>query len=118
MAARTDIESANAELARIEAEFAKFKAAHTRTDAVIRKLRAGQNEAHTNARAVANASGEANAKVHGHARDDAHARSSAPRPWMGRRSRHTGKAERLEDDWESLAPGVGTSARPFALDVI
>ena len=47
MAARTDIESANAELARIEAEFAKFMAAHTRADAVIRKLRAGQNEART-----------------------------------------------------------------------
>ena len=50
VAARTDVESANAELARIEAEFAKFVAAHTKTDAVIEKLHPGQNEAHMHAR--------------------------------------------------------------------
>ena len=74
-AAGTDVESANAELAQIEAEFAKFVAAHAKTDAVIEKLHAGQDEAHVHARADANASGEANTKVHVHACDDAHTRS-------------------------------------------
>ena len=74
VAARTDVESANAELAQIEAEFAKFVAAHAKTDAVIEKLNAGQNEAHMHARADANASSEAKANGDMHARNDAHQR--------------------------------------------
>ena len=76
VAARRDVKSANPELARIEAEFAKFVAAHARTDAVIEKLHAGQNEAHMHAHADANASSEANASSDVHAHNNAHTRSS------------------------------------------
>ena len=65
------------ELARIGAEFAKFVAAHAKTDAVIEKLHAGQNEAHMHARADANASGEAKAHGDVHARNDAHVHGGA-----------------------------------------
>ena len=41
VAARTDVESANTELARIEAEFAKFVAAHDETDTVLKMLQHG-----------------------------------------------------------------------------
>ena len=89
MAARTDVESANAELARIEAEFAKFVAAHAKTDAVIEKLHAGQNEAaqHKQRRGKANGDVHARNDAHAHggaqARGEAHARSGAHKGTAG-----------------------------------
>ena len=71
VAARTDVESANTELTRIEAEFAKFMAAHDETSMVPEMLRHGPS------RQPVHRCGDANANGDAHARNDAHTHSVA-----------------------------------------
>ena len=66
MAARTDVESANTELARIEAEFAKFVAAHDETSTVLKMLQHGPNKQPMHGHGGAQARGEAHARSGAH----------------------------------------------------
>ena len=66
MAARTDIKSANTELAQIKAKFAKFVAAHNKTGTVLRMLQHGLRKQPAHRCRDANANSDAHACINAH----------------------------------------------------